>query len=80
MGYANDTTIHAIIPGPLSRPQVMESLDQDLATINSWRLKWHTRLNPKKTKSMVLSRSRTSALSYGNLTLGGVKLEELKSL
>ena len=25
VGYADDTTIHAFIPGPLSRPQVMES-------------------------------------------------------
>ena len=30
---------YAIIPKPLSRRQVMESLNQDLAAINSWCLK-----------------------------------------
>ena len=33
--YADDTTIYAVIPRPLSRPQVMESLNQYLAAINS---------------------------------------------
>ena len=56
----------------------MELLKHDLAAINSWCLKWHVRLNPK-TNSMVVSRSRTSALGY-DLTLGGAELEELKSL
>ena len=35
MGYADDTTIYAVIPRPLSPPQVMESLTQDLAALNS---------------------------------------------
>ena len=38
------------------------------------------RLNPKKTKSMVVSRSRTNAAGYGILTLASAKLEEIKSL
>ena len=29
--YVDDTTIEAVIPGPLSRPRVMESLNQDLS-------------------------------------------------
>ena len=37
------------------------------------------RFNAKKTKSMVVSQSRTSAHGYGNLTLGGVELEEVKT-
>ena len=59
MGYADDTTIYALIPGQLS-PQVMESLNRNLAAIGSWCLKWPIRFNPKKTKSMVVSRSRTN--------------------
>ena len=39
VGYASDTMIYAIIPRPLSRPQMIESLNQDLATKNSWCLK-----------------------------------------
>ena len=42
--------------------------------------KWGTRLNPKKTKSMVGSWSRTSAPCYGDLILGGVEFMKLKSL
>ena len=38
------------------------------------------RLNPKKTKSMVVSRSGTSVPGYGDLTLGGAVLEEIKRL
>ena len=35
LSYANDTTIYAVIPRPLSRRQVMESRNQDMAAINS---------------------------------------------
>ena len=39
VGYADDTTIYAALPTPLSRLQVTESLNQNLATINWWCLK-----------------------------------------
>ena len=80
MGYEDDTTIYAVIPRPLSCSQVMESLNQELATIKSWRLKRHLMLNPKKTKSIVVNRSQTIAPNYGGLTLGGAKLGEVKGL
>ena len=38
------------------------------------------RLNLKKTKSIVIIRSRTIAPGYGDLTLGGAELEKIKSL
>ena len=38
------------------------------------------RLNPCKTKSMVVSRSQTIAPDYFDYTLGGEELEEVKSL
>ena len=38
------------------------------------------RLNPKKTKSMEVSRSRTIASGYDDLTLGGDEIKELQSL
>ena len=79
VGYADNTTICAVIPSLLSCPQVMELLNTYLAAIHSWCLKWHIRRNPK-TKSMVCSQSRTIASGYGDLTLGGAELEELKSL
>ena len=73
---ASDTTIYAVIPRPLLRSQVMNSLNQNFAAINSWCLKWHMRLNPKKTRSMLVSRSRTIAPGYGDLTLIGAEFEE----
>ena len=36
--------------------------------------------NPKKTKSMVVSKSRTNVHGYGELTLGAIELEEVKTL
>ena len=48
VGFADDTTIYSVIPRSLSRPQLLKSLNHDLAVIDSWCLKWHIRLNPKK--------------------------------
>ena len=79
-GYVDDTTIYAVIPRPLLRPQMMESLNQDMAAINSWYLKWHMRPNPNKIKFMVVGRSQTIAPSYGNRSLGGAELEKSQSL
>ena len=74
MGYTGITTVYAVIPRPLPRPQVVESLNQDLPVSDSWYLKWHIseRLNPKKTKSMVVSWP-----GYGDLILGGAEAEEI---
>ena len=54
MGYADDTAIYAFIPRTILLPQAMELLNQDLAAITAWYLKLHMRINPKKTKSMVV--------------------------
>ena len=70
----DDTQICAVIPRPLSCPQVIESLNQDLAAINSWCLTEGS----KKTECLVGSRSRTIALCYGDLLLSVAELEELK--
>ena len=44
LDYADATTIYAVIPKPLSCPQELELLNQDLTEINSWCLKWHMTL------------------------------------
>ena len=74
VGYADETKIYAVLSRPPSHPHVMESLKQDLTAINFWCLKRHMRLNPKKMKSILVSRSRTIALSYGDLTLVSAEL------
>ena len=63
-GYAGDTTIYVVSSRPLLRTEVIESMNQNLAAINSRCLKWHLRLTSKKTKSMVVSRSQTIAIGY----------------
>ena len=78
--YEDDTTIYAVIPRPLSRPQATGSLNQDLKAIQPWCLKRHMRLNPKNIQSMVVSRSRTFAPDYGDLTLGRADFKKVKSL
>ena len=78
--YADDTTISVVFPRSLSRPQVMKSLNQSLAAIDSWCSKRYMRLNTNETKSMVVSRSQSYAPRYGDLTLGGTKFEEVRSL
>ena len=80
MDYSDDTTINAVLPILLSSPQMLESLNQDLAEIYSWYLKWHIRQNPKKTKSTVVSRSWTYAPGNADLTLDGAEFEEVRSL
>ena len=58
----------------------MEALNQDLAAIDFWSLKWHMRLIPKKMKSMEISQSRSIAPCYGDLTLCGADPEKVKTL
>ena len=79
VGHADDTTVYAVISIPSSLPQGMESLNQDWAASKTWYLKWHLRLNSNKTKSQVVSRSRTRASGCVHHTLGGEVLEEVKS-
>ena len=65
---------------PLLRPQVMISLNQDSVAIHFWCFMWHMRLNPKKTKSLAVSRPQTYAPGHGDLALGGAEPKEVKSL
>ena len=58
----------------------MELLNQVLAATNSWGLEWNMKLNLAKTKSILVIRSQTIAPGYGDLTLGGVEFEEIKTV
>ena len=55
VGYEDDTTIYAVTRRPLSRPQVTDLLNRDLLAVHSWCFNWQLRLNPNKTKTMVVS-------------------------
>ena len=53
--YADVTTIYAVISRLLLCPLVIKSLIHNLVAVHSRCFKWHMRLNPKKTRSMVLA-------------------------
>ena len=59
IGYADDSTLMAVVPSPGVRVVVAESLIRDLDRINKWCDLWGIKLNASKTKTMIVSRSRT---------------------
>ena len=63
VAYADDATLLAVVPSPDMRPSVSESLNRDLAKINEWCKWWGMKMNPRKTQSMIVSRSRTNSTS-----------------
>ena len=54
IGYADDSTLLAVIRRPSDRPRVEASISRDLAAIHSWCRDYGMILNPGKTKSMIL--------------------------
>ena len=75
MGYADDSTLLAEVPEPGSRVQTVLSLNRDLARIGDWCKRWGRLVNPMKTKTLLISRSRTLAHISPNLVLDGTVVE-----
>ena len=80
VGYADDSTLFAVIPHPSDRPAVLASLQRDLDLISSWCAMWGMLLNASKTKALTISRSRTVRPLHGILALNGVAIKEVSSL
>ena len=83
LAYADDTSLYAQIPSPAMRPNVANSLIDDLNKIQSWCLQWGMKLNPSKSKEMIVSRSRTHFPEHPNLSINGAlinKVDQLKLL
>ena len=62
IGYADDSTLMAVVslvPSPGVRVAVAESLVRDLGRVSEWCDHWGMKLNASKTKTMIVSRSRT---------------------
>ena len=59
IGYADDSTLMAVVPSPGVRVTVTESLISDLGRVSEWCDLWGMKLNASKTKTMIVSRSRT---------------------
>ena len=79
VSYADDTTLLARIPSPNMRSDVAESLNRDLSKISTWCNLWVMRLNPNRTQSMIVSRSRTAFPPYPDLLVGSTSLNSCDS-
>ena len=76
IGYADDSTLLAVVPSEGIRVTVAESLIRDLGRISEWCDLWGMKLNASKTKTMIVSRSRTMHPQSPPLTIGGTVLNE----
>ena len=65
-------TLNGISPN--MRSDVAKSLNRDLSKISTWCNSWGMRLNPNKTQSMIVSRSRTVFPPHPDLLVGNTSL------
>ena len=80
IGYADDSTLIAAVPSPGVRVAVAESLIRDLGRVSEWCDLWTMKLNASRTKTMIVSRSRTMHPQSPPLTIGGAVLKESDDL
>ena len=80
IGYADDSTLTAVVPLPGVRVAVAESRICDLGRVTEWCDLWWMKLNVSKTKTMIVSKSRTMHPKSPPLTIGGSVLRSLKIL
>ena len=80
IGYANDSTLIAVVPSPGVRVTVAGSLRRDYVKVSEWCDLWGMKLNSSKTKTMIVSRSRTMRPKSPALTIGGTVLKESDDL
>ena len=76
IGYANDSTLMAVVPSPGRRVAVAEFLSRDLVRVSEWCDLWVMKLNASKTKTMIVSSSRTMHPQSPALTIGRTVLKE----
>ena len=80
VGYADDSTLLAVIPSPKNRVMVALSLIRDLVTLQAWCEAWGMLLNLGKTKAMLISRSRTEYPSHPDISIDNMPLENVTEL
>ena len=80
IGYADDSILMASVPSPGVIITVKESLVRDLGRVSEWCDLSGMKLNSSKTKTMIVSRSRTMHPLSPPLTIGGSVLKESDDL
>lgn len=74
MGYADKATLIGTAENPSNREAVTKSLQRDLVRIDEWCSVYGMKLNHSKTKTPIVSSSRTVGLSFPALSLNGIVL------
>ena len=74
IGYADDSTWIAVLH-QVVRVAVAASLSRGLMKVSEWCDLWGMKLNASKTKTMIVSRSRTIHPQSPALTIGGTVLK-----
>ena len=78
--YANDSTLIAVAPSRGVRVTVAKSLSRDLVKVSGWIDFWGMKLNARKTKTMIVSRSRTMHPQSPAFIIGRTVLKESDDL
>ena len=78
--YADDSTLVAVVTSPGERAAVSESMNLHLNRVSVWCNLWGMKLNASKTKTMIVSRSRTAHSQLTPWTLDGTVLKESADL
>ena len=69
VGYLHDSTLMTVVPSPIVRVAVAESMIRDLGRVSEWSDLWGMKLNASETKTMIVSRSRTMHPQWPPLTI-----------
>ena len=80
IGYADDSTLMAVVPSPGVRVAVTESLIRDIGRVCKWCDLWGMKFNASKNKTMIVSRCRTMHPQSKPLIIGGTVLKESDDL
>ena len=80
IGYADDSTLMVVVPSPGIRVGVAQSLIRDIGRVSEWCDLWEMKLNATKTKTMIVSRSRTVHPQSPQLVIGRTVLMESDDL
>ena len=75
-GYADDSTLVAVVPSPGERVAASESMNSDLNRVSVWCDMWRMNHNASKTKTMIVSRSHIIHPQLTPLSIGGTVLKE----
>lgn len=78
--YADDSTLHRIIPSKSDRATAADILNADLRALQLWAETWCAKFNAAKTQVLTISRARDASCGHPPLSLANQRLEEVGNL